>query len=459
MPWQKVSQGRYERDFDTLEQFWIANAAVGAHINRQSYLLSCTVRLNPFPTAVEVQNSWKALRKEHPQIAAIADERNSRLTYNVPSPAELEAWVQRTFIVEDDGSSASGLYENLPPTSALELHYLPGTSELLFRTPHWRIDGHGLLHLQNSLLRIIAEGPPRTVCLDGSEAAHLVISQDEACSAPSKVTPSITAAADAELSTIFDGQPSLTLPTQPNIIAKAPGRLVSKISTETTQCLLSACKARGISVTTAAHAALIVAMVPYTQHNFDPATRGQGGGQLTGFNTISLRKYLPPPWNGPDAAVSVYHIGIPYTLDLGETNTFESIAAVLGSLYKRNFGEEDPRNIFAFLSEYLRKILTLFLMPAPDPLKEAAQADISSLGVLNDYLLCRHEGKNMTIEVEDWWISQEVIDRVLRTNIWTLNGRLAFSINWNMAFYEENFVTRFLHEWESIFLRELGVKS
>lgn len=34
----------------------------------------------------------------------------------------------------------------------------PHARELLFRTPHWRIDGIGLLHLQHAFFRILADG-------------------------------------------------------------------------------------------------------------------------------------------------------------------------------------------------------------------------------------------------------------------------------------------------------------
>lgn len=56
---------------------------------------------------------------------------------------------------------------------------------------------------------------------------------------------------------------------------------------------------------------MVVATLPYIQHDFDLATRGQNSGKHTGFNAINLRKYVMPPFNGPAAAVDIYHTSIP----------------------------------------------------------------------------------------------------------------------------------------------------
>lgn len=76
----------------------------------------------------------------------------------MPSAQALEAWLHETFIVEPEGTSADSLYSTLKPPSVFQLHYLPHARELLFRTPHWRIDGIGLLHLQHAFFRILADG-------------------------------------------------------------------------------------------------------------------------------------------------------------------------------------------------------------------------------------------------------------------------------------------------------------
>lgn len=147
-------------------------------------MISSAIKLESLPSAADVQQAWKALRKQYPQIAAVADDSGTRFVYTVPSPAELETWAQETFIVESTKSSADNLYTTLEPSPLFKIYYLKETRELLFRMPHWRIDGIGLMDLQTAFLRIIADGPPADVQLDGSEAARLTPALDEVASVP-----------------------------------------------------------------------------------------------------------------------------------------------------------------------------------------------------------------------------------------------------------------------------------
>lgn len=458
MSWQKVSPKRYERAFDSLEQFYRAIADAGKPLNKEHYLISSVIKLESLPSAADVQQAWKALRKQYPQIAAVADDSGTRFVYTVPSPAELETWAQETFIVESTGNSADKLYTTLEPSPLFKLYYLRETRELFFRMPHWRIDGIGLMDLQTALLRILADGPPVDVQLDGSEAVHLAPALDEVASVPHDVTPSISEAAESEIGVFLDGLPgSISITTLPNALPTEPRRIQLDLPADITQRVISACKARGITVTTAAHAALVVATLPHAQHNFDVATRGQSGGKYTGFNAIDLRKYLPAPYNGADAAVSIYHTGVPFSVDLSECRDFDSIAAYFRTEYRRKLNQNEPRNMFNFLAEYVRKVLGLLGSTPPDPLRAPAHPELSTLGIINDHLQAQYKGNAMSIVVQDWWVAIEVINRLLLTNVWTWNSKLSLSINWNNAFYEDSFVSQFLGEWKTALLKELNV--
>lgn len=456
MQWTKVSPGCYERSFDSLEHFYRVVADGGAPLNKQHYLISCTLRLKILPPVHEVQNAWKALRKQYPQIAAMPDESGTRFRYSVPSSTELDAWVQETFVV-DQGSSANDIYEKEQPSSLFLLFYLPQARELLFRVPHWRIDGIGLMYLQTAFLRILSNGPPEKIQLDGSEAKYLAPSLDQAAAVQLETTAATSKAADEELGVFLRGLPSISTPTLPNVIPTTPRRLMSYFSEETTQRIISACKSRGLTVTAAIHSALVVATLPYAQHEFNSETRGQGGGKYTGFNAVDLRKYLPVPYNGPEAAVSIYHTGIPVSIDLAVHKSFESIAAEFQYGYRRNLSEDEPRNIFGFLAEYVNKVLELLNAQPPDPLRAPAHPELSSIGLINDHLQAKYEGSASTIEVEEWWVAIEAINRLLLTNVWTWSDRMCLSVNWNEAFYEDSFVVKFLEEWKQTVLKELDI--
>jgi hypothetical protein len=460
MTWQETSVGRYERNFDSLEHFYRAITSAGASLQKQHYFLSGAARLKRVPPATVLQRAWKALRHRYPQMAAEADESGSRFVYTVPSPKAVEAWLQETFIVEPESRSATDLYSTLQPSSAFKLYYIPQSRELLFRVPHWRIDGIGLLHLQEPFFRILAQGPSESP-FDGSEVARLAPSLDEAASVPQELTPVTSHAADAELAVLLNGMPAVSMVTLPNAEPTIPRRTGINLATDLTARIIRACKGRGITVTTGVHAALVLAMQPYMQHDFDPATRGAGGGKYTCFNPLDVRKHLPAPWNGPDAAVSLYHAGLPYSIDLVTHQDFPSIAGHLGSYYGRNLAQGEPRNLFGFLTEYVHKVLGLLgmQMQPDDPLKQPAHPELSSLGIINQYLAHQHVGAEASsIELEDWRAAVEVTNRLLLVYIWTWNGQMHLDANYNQAFYEPGFVDRFLEEWKGVLLTELGVE-
>lgn len=455
MKWQEVSPGRYERPFDSIESFYRIITSAGAHLNKQHFLISSTLRLKSFPPLKDVQNAWRALRQRYPQIAAIPDETGARFRYTVPSHKELDAWVQESFIVDNE-SSANAKIEGEQPSPMFLLFYLPGSRELLFRAPHWRIDGIGMMDLQNAFLQILANVPPSTIYLDGSEAKYLTPSLDGAAAVPLEVTPETTRSTDDELAVYQQGQPSVSIATLPNVIPTATRRIFTRFSPEITTRIIGACKSRGLTVTAAMHAAMVVAILPHIQHDYDPTTRGQSGGKYTGFHDFDLRKYVAPPFNGPAAAVNVYHTGIPFSIDLEVYRSFDSIAAKMLKQYKRDLSKDDPRNVLHFLAQYVGNVLSVFGSPPSDPLRAPAHPELSSLGIVNDHIVAKHEGSASTVEVEDWQIAVENISRLIMTHVWTWNGELVLSINWNESFYEYAVISKFLEGWKQTITEVLG---
>lgn len=70
------------------------------------------------------------------------------------------------------------------------------------------------MYLQAAFLRILADGPVETQ-LDGSEAARLAPSLDEAALVPPEATPAKSETADAELEVLLKGLPGVSIATQP----------------------------------------------------------------------------------------------------------------------------------------------------------------------------------------------------------------------------------------------------
>jgi hypothetical protein len=164
------------------------------------------------------------------------------------------------------------------------------------------------------------------------------------------------------------------------------------------------------------------------------------------------------PWNGFNAAASVYHTGLPLSVDLDVDKDFDAISATLRSYYGQNLAEDQPRNIFQYLAEHVRGALSLLSAAPKDPLLQPPHPALSSQGIVNKYVQSRYTGKAATVEVEDWWLGVEVIDRGLMVLLWTWNDRLCLVVNYNDAFYEQRFVQEFAEGWKKAFINELGLQ-
>ncbi|KAL5344880.1 hypothetical protein ACLOAV_010277 [Pseudogymnoascus australis] len=413
MPWQETAPGRYEREFGSIEQFYRQIAASGAIIQKQQFLISCSIRLKESPSVAGLQRAWKALRFLYPQIATEPDESGSRLIYTVPSQESIQTWMRETFIVDAECNSAGNLYTCVKPTAFFKIYYMPLSREILFRTPHWRIDGTGLQILQNVFLQVLADGPP-SIIFDGSEVIRLAPSLNEAASVPREPTPQVSRASDAELNVFQSGPPSAPIATLLNISPASPQRYRTTFSTEMTERIVS--------------------------------------------SSLDLRKYLSAPWNGPQSAVSLYHTGLPFSIDLNKHQDFNAITAEMGAIHARTLRNDESQNAIEFLSSYVKKALGLLSAAPEDPLKAPAYQTLSSLGVVDNYLQRKHCGKVATVEIEDWWLGVEIINRVLGTTLWTWNGRLNLSVSYNEAFYERSFVEQFIDGWGRELTKALGVE-
>ncbi|RAL04145.1 uncharacterized protein BO80DRAFT_422513 [Aspergillus ibericus CBS 121593] len=451
MSWIQVSPTQYERPFDAIEVFYRGLADAAAPFNKQHYLISSVTRLKVLPPVEEVQQAWRNLREEQPQIAAVADDSGTRFIYTVPSPAELDVWTQETLLVEPN-MPASHLLNILEPSTLFRLYYLPHSRELLWRTPHWRVDGIGLMHVQAAFFRLLSgQSTP-------SEPSNIITrlnpSLDDIMTPPGTMTPEeITSSINAELSIVLDNAPTtITTPTLPNILPSTTRFLHTSIPAATSTRIITTCKAHNLTITTALHATFTLALLPHIQHNYDPSTRGLPGGTYTGLNAHSLRRYLPTPYNSPSAAVSVYHTGIPFSIDLSTTRDFHSIASALGKGYARDLSAAQPRPIFPFHPQYVSTILELFLAQPEDPLRGSAVPVLSSLGRVDDYL----DKEYGDVEVVDWWIGVDVVSRGLVVNVWSWRGELRLGVAWNEAFYEEGFVRDIVEGWRGRLIEELG---
>ncbi|KAJ5698000.1 hypothetical protein N7462_000005 [Penicillium macrosclerotiorum] len=445
MPFQQAKFDQYERPFDTLELLYRSIAATGVHFQKEQYLISSVIRLEREPSMTCLQQSWKVLRYQHPQIASEPNKTGTRLVYTVPSLEALEKWLQNTLVLHaNETRPAESLDEDLLPSSLFTLHYLPLSRELLFRTPHWRTDGRGMILIQRDFLTLLAQGPQPALEFDGSEFSRIPPSLDEAVGISLEITDEMKRATETELSVLTIGpEPASIIQTLPNTRPKNSCRLSTRLSKDLTQRLVAASKVRGLTVTTAVQAALIVAVRPYMVPLH---------GRLVCFNTFDIRNCIPAPWSGSQGATALYHTGRPCSIDLSINENYDAIAAMLALHYQR-----DLQPLFKIMPYYVQSIGALLATSLEVAIRApgAAHPELSSLGVIDDQLPTTYPGPETTLNIEDWWLGVQITNRVLQTYLWTREGQLHLTCHFNEAFYERNFVEKLLEEWKSKLVGEL----
>ncbi|KAJ5363613.1 uncharacterized protein N7496_009326 [Penicillium cataractarum] len=445
MPWLETAPGRYERPFDTIERFYRGIAASGAHLGKQHWLVSSVVQCKHHISTIDLQDAWKSLRHQHPQIAASADDNGLNFVYNVPSTEALDVWVQETLVIHSDkeNQNVEELDSALAPSDRFMLYYLPHSRQLLFRAPHWRTDGRGMIILQHSFFTLLAAGAGRTILFDGSEASQLPAPFDEAAELSLETTPEMSQSSDALLSSLSGSIPATLRESLPNTIPTISQRSTIQLPQELSEKIIRASKARGQTVTTTAHAALFTALREYA----DPID-----GRFICFNPFDLRHHLPPPWNGLAGAASLYHTGKPCSIELAQCPDFKSLAHLLSPFYRNEL-----KPLFGFLVDYMNKLDKILAAPLEVAIQGpgAARADLSSLGVIDNYLHTRYTGVAGTFEIEDWFLGVQIITRLLQMYLWTRDGKIHLSCNYNAAFYKGEFVQQLLEGWKDVLVKEL----
>jgi hypothetical protein len=171
MMWTRISDTRWERPVSGLEGFFavMANVTAAACDGRQHFTLWSRLRLSLSLSEPEsaLRHVWKQLRYQQPTIATVIED--MKKVYHVPTDGMLEQWLSTTFIVSS-ASNADELYQSVTPIKQPTLYYVPKSSELLFRSPHYAIDGIGILMLWSEYLNALAS--PKEVSF-GDEPVRL----------------------------------------------------------------------------------------------------------------------------------------------------------------------------------------------------------------------------------------------------------------------------------------------
>ncbi|KAL2752368.1 hypothetical protein ACRALDRAFT_212804 [Sodiomyces alcalophilus JCM 7366] len=480
-----VGPGAFTRSMDTLENFYKLLGDSSSKLNREHWALTTSFRL-AFPTSVAdplpyLKRTWLAIRQLHPGIGSTApptDPANptSKVALTVP-PLDPEAWLAKTFVVHDDSTLVDDATAalSLRPTDTATLHWVPATGTIVFRSSHWRIDGVGSIMLAHAfmatLVSVLRLGLDAELSAHASSVANgsLTPSLDDVVKAPldEESTPEhLKKAADSLIATFLGGIPTIGLPTTPgseNAIPGPTGRAHVSLDPATTAAVLTACSARGFTVTSAVHAALIRVVTRYPQH---PVAKNYAA-----FVATDMRRRLGAPWDGVPYAVGIFSSGVPVCIEGAlEGKSFDALAADFHAVYSQDLDRlgvderGEPFGMQDIIGPYIRRTTKLFTAPVPENMPPIQNPDLSSLGLVEKILKREYVygdgdayGPGTTIEVTDFWIGVEMLARALQCHVWTFRDSLTLHGCFNTSFYERDFVAGVLGQVTAELLVGLGL--
>lgn len=446
MSWRETSPGRFGRPLDSIELFFKSLGEKGATYQKEHLAIRTYAKFRHDPssgdTEAALKHAWKTVRYLQPQIAASLQ--GNSLVYDVPQTTGLESWMGETFLVETvltvDELLASPRRSSLPT-----LHYLPKTSEVLFCCSHWRIDAIGATSLLNILFKSIAE--PFHISF-GDEVKNLSPSRDEAAKLPRNITQEDDDAATSLLMEYTTNLPSIGLPIERvNEISGATCRKEIRLSPATTATVLNACKAQDLTVTTAVHSAMIVALQGLSS---DAAS----AERYTSWGTLDYRPHVAAEYGYPashPAAVMLCSLPITFT-----ASDFRDNASSLKAFYAQLQDPFNSASLHTMLLPYTRKRAAALGQALPRGMPQPTEPLLNDLGILARYLDSKH-GRG-AVEVTDFWLGGVVLTRQPQFYVWTWRGKLTLSMCFNEQFYTAEFMESFMHRVVGALLEGLGIE-
>ncbi|KAI2615010.1 hypothetical protein GGR54DRAFT_315661 [Hypoxylon sp. NC1633] len=446
MVWTKVSDKRWERPVDGLEGYFIvmANVSAGMCDGREHYTLVSKLKLeiasaDPTPA---LRHAWKQIRHDQPHIATTVD--GMKKVYEVPDEKALEEWLASTFVISP-AADAEAWYQSVKPIKQATLYYLPQTSELIFRGHHHTIDGTGILLFWHAYLEALAS--PAADIQFGDEPARLAPIMEEVLGYAPEPTQEQAEKATALFLSWAASMPGIGPVSR---LGAAPSGQCHNIElafpATTTAALIAACRSRGISVTSAVHAAYIGAMVRHA----DPASRLE---QYVTANQFNLRRYLPAPYNSSRYAVSVYYTPLPGKVDLPtDAAAFDywDVARSLHTYYRTSFSENTAEALE--LKGHFTRVLC-GAVQTPEFLASPVSKDalVSSLGVLEEYVRREYGG----VKVLDLQMGVDVVMGMSMFFFYTFRDRLRLVYSFNDGFEDLANIQKYLEEVQGILVEEL----
>ncbi|OHE95987.1 hypothetical protein CORC01_08680 [Colletotrichum orchidophilum] len=428
-PWNK-QHGVWSRQLGSMESFYQSLASPEGY--PVHWMIGCSVTVQNHDSNINNEGSlrqaWKALAWDFPCIGGVVDPASREIV--VREDAITNEWLQKSFRVHD-GTTADELFSAFKSQFHITLHYIRDTNQLLLQSPHTLIDGRGMLYLYHALFTTLAALPgDSSQTRETAEAPNLSKPYDDWLGV--SATPSAKNFADAQsiFQRVLQQEKPIRLPGVD--FTNTPQRPVHRdlvVDEKTSSTIISACKEKGVSVTSAWHAALAL-----TTQKMQSAA-GEDGASYVQFTTIDLRRHFPSSFVPHKHSIGSLQTALPLAADLNKNSTFDALSQSLHKQYKTPFAFAD--NDFGYLGPYMamsRQILESGGVPP------SSTPSLSSMGVVDDYLQPRYGAW----EISNFWVSSTMMTGDFQMYLWTFREKLTFSVCYNEAFYDAQQVDRIM---------------
>ncbi|KAI1755459.1 hypothetical protein F4782DRAFT_538461 [Xylaria castorea] len=481
------------RPMGTLEWFFkrLGDKASAANREHAAFFTVLQVR---FPSQVTnpedyISRAWEVVGRRFPAVRAEisppdqADPHN-RVRFAV-RPFDGHSF-RKTFSTHPGCPNVDVLFaDSSPIQSTATCYWLPSPGQIVLRTAHWRADGFGQILLtdvfMSTLASILQKG------LDAPLDDSLTRQPTDAPITPGledlirkyvKDPPADPADADILMDTLANGGQSIAIPTIPGsegAMATKCSRAGIRMNAESSAELTRACRAKGVSVTSALNAAIIRATARYPQ--------APGADAYVIFAPVDLRgPLIAAGAQECTQPTGTYVSGLPLRiegvvgrrLESGESvpgKSFDTLADELSAFYSQDLlryrrpGDTSGKTVslLQLADPYLEKMTDFFAtFPAPGcPYPKTPV--ISSLGKMDGLVKREYPGgedddvsssssSSSKLHVTDFWVGIENATPMITFHPWSWADELTLSAAWNESFYSKEIVVDALEK----IMEELG---
>ena len=336
LAWHETLPGHWERPLKGMEVFFVRIGQLKSHLcdNKPNLAISSSIKLaQPLPINPEkledaIRQAWIHLRFQQPSLAIRADSKRLIMEYDTVIGREtLSRWAQETFHVIPNASSAQSYFPSFAAATVPMLYYFSSSREIVFRAPHWAIDGMGTLRLWRTLLQLLSEPPTIDYTDWGTEAKRLAPHYEQIWGFGMEEESDLAEEAEEILTKWLTNLPGVGPAS--SIATDPPGkcaRLKETLDESETAAVIANCKTLKTTVTSAVHAAFALACSG--EDICDPQLSSRG---LSIIPSYDLRPYLPAPYNSDEFAVAVYYT--PWFLYLSLKDNFSDLCTQLHQIY------------------------------------------------------------------------------------------------------------------------------